>query len=238
MRIFALPLLLLCSAAGFAQQSATSPGIRPQIIVQVKKDPIGADLITVKALDSSYSPKLLRSQSNEIGRLTGSGIRGLRIFQQLLQDNDPSSGMWESSFAVDGLIDSASGVLRLGPIVKAFAGAPKPSTIQAMLVDFDFQRAGTLTLGSYSSPYVSVDRRIVQSSVEYEVTLLTQDPNLLTIPDSTQTSASPVAAAKVKAGTDWVFDVVLLVAALAFGALVYSLLLLRPGKGGKRPLRP
>jgi hypothetical protein len=238
MRVLGIYSLILCPLFASGQTKiADSAAIRPQAIVQVSKTKVGADLVLITVLDHDYPPRLLQSQANGIGSLTPGGARGLQVFQSVLKKDDPESSFWKASFAVNGLIDAVHGTLSLQPIVRAMAGAPAPHTIQQFYVEFDGVKVQPATLGSYFSPSVQITRELQGPTIEYGVTLLSQNPQEIQIPDSNSPPVTRVGAKGSASGTDWVVFGAFGVGALAAGALVYSLLLTLLRSSGRTRLR-
>ena len=235
MRALGIWSFLLCPIAALAQSNVPAQiGIRPQAIIQVSKSKVGADLVLITVLDADYPGKLLQSQAAAMGSDQPDGIRGLQIYQSQLKKDDPQSSFWKASFAVNGLIDPSQGALRLQPIVRAMAGAPAPHTIHQFFVEFDRTKAEAPTLADFSSPAVQVKRQVQGPTVEYAVTLLSQIPSQIQIPDTTAMKFAPVAAPRVSpSGPDWVLWATFLVGAVAAGALVYSLLLIMLRSGNR-----
>ncbi len=192
---------------------------------------MGADLVTISVLDPDYPPELLKAQSEAVGVNTGSGSRGVHVFQLGVEPKD-----WKSTFAVDGLIDRTKGLLHLQPIARALAGAPAPHTVRQFQVDFDFEPPKPTYPGDFISPAVQVRRSTVAPSLTYDITLVDQDASHIVIPDSNVLPKPTVVVQRTPVHTDWVTFAAFGLGALAVGALVYSLLLvlLRPGTK-KRP---
>src|SRR5579862_4289114 len=123
MRLVLVALIAGWAVASGAQSNTTSSGL-PQAIVQVQRTQTGANLVTITVSSPTYPADVLKTQAEAIGRNTGSGVRGLQVFQIKLDPKDPASTLLKSTFAVDGLIDRAKGALELQPIARAMAGVP------------------------------------------------------------------------------------------------------------------
>lgn len=204
--------------------------------MQIAVSKVGADLVTITVLDPDYPAELLKAQSEAIGRNTGSGARGIRVFQEGTGSGSSAGALWKSTFAVDGIVDLPHRLFKLQPIVAALAGAPSPHTLTQFYVDFDQLPTGPETLDGFSSSAVRVGRVVEPGTVQYAVELSSQDPARISIPGAKETVAkSPSAPVRqVAAGTDWVVLAASVLAALAAAALVYSLLLVMLRPPGKR----
>ena len=226
---------LVLGAGVCAQPSGAKVARGWDVIVTVRKDGVGADIVSVGARDSAYPPELLRKQMVDLGaRLGQGGARGVFVSQETLRAGEPASSVVRGTCGVDGLID-ASGRLYVAPIAQAFAAAPAPYTVHRMLVSFDgvpivpgrtiaYHKAG-------GGSDLAFEGRPVGASVEYQVELLSQNPSRLIVNEG----ESPPAATAVKpsaSGPDPGTLALFVVAALAAGALVYCLLLLL----GRRPV--
>jgi hypothetical protein len=222
-----LPLTAIATAQTSGNLFVTT---RPDVSIVVRKHRTGADVVEVTMPDPKYPRELLRQQVDAIGRYVGSAPTGLQLDVHQI-GNDANLRFARAFFAVNGLIDRASGVLRVEPLAKAFAGAPDPYTIDVLMIRFEGERPTQNTLQGYYPETGELRLQALASSrelgVEYRVQLLTQDPEKIRIPDDRRRPVAPKAVppAKPPAGPDWVLIGVLAAAALAVGALVYSLLL-------------
>ena len=227
--------LASCLAGTLVLGAAASAQAAPaawDVIVTVRKDPIGADHVTVGARAADYPPELLRAQMVELGRRLGSGARGVSVLREPIQPGNGSLTVLRGACAVDGLIDATTGALAVPPIAQAFAGAPAPHAVRRMLVSFDGQRPGPKTVAYHTAgpgSDLAFVGRTVGSSVEYDVELRSQDPSRLVVSRAAMPAAS-TKAARAK-GADPATVALFAVAALAAGALVYCGLLLL----GRRP---
>lgn len=225
---------LLLGAAASAQAVPTAW----DLIVTVRKDRVGADLVSVGPRASGYPAELLRRQMIALGdRLGRGGARGVTVQSEEIRPGDASETVLRGRCGVDGLIDATTGSLDLAPIAQAFAGAPAPYTVHRMLVSFD----GVTIRPGHTLAYHTVGRdsdlafvgRSVGSSVEYDVEMRSQDPARLVVHEAEAAARSAVPTARptpphVDAPTVALFAL----AAVAAGALVYCGLLLL----GRRPV--
>jgi len=123
------------------------------------------------------------------------------------------------------------GSVRLNPFAQAFAGAPKPWTIQALNLQFQGEVPTSSSLKSYLGKSVRVEGRFENASnpkladLEYRIQLLSQDPSKFDVPEPGAPPAKLASATGTKSSVDWTTFAVFVIAALSLGALVYSLLL-------------
>ncbi len=234
----ALAALLAGTFALGAAASAQAVPAAWDVIVTVRQDRVGADLVTVGARASGYPADLLRNQMQALGeRLGRGGVRGVSVVSEPIHPGDPSSGVLRGSCAVDGLIDPASGRLGIAPLAQAFSGAPAPYTVRRMLVSFDGVTPGPRTVAYHTAGVASdlaFSGRRVGSSIEYDVELRSQNPARLVVHEA-EAAAQANAPAAVKphsGGPDPLTIGLFVVVALAAGALVYCGVLLV----GRRPV--
>ncbi|HWD38764.1 MAG TPA: hypothetical protein VG944_07940 [Fimbriimonas sp.] len=232
MRFLALLTLMLVAAAAFCQQTAM--GIRPQAIVQVQRDRSGASLIRITVLDPDYPPSLLQQQAQAVGKYLGTDARGFQVSRTDTQTSQKQAGILRIDFGVDGLTDPKSGLFHIGAIVKALAGAPAPYTLKQFQIDFDYEEPPPGSLRDFSSPAVQIHRAMVDRSLEYQVTLASQNPDQIEIPDREPQEQPAKPPASRTDATDWIVIIAVALSACAAGALVYCLLLTRPTHNRKR----
>lgn len=230
---FAGTVLIGTAASAQAVPSA------PDAIVSVRRLPRGGELVSVGMRSSTYPPEVLRRQLNNLGQILGSGARGVTVRADSFRPGDPAATVIKGSCGVDGLIDRASGALNVQAVAQAFAGVAAPDTIHRLVLSFDGEVPGAKTIQRYTSPGLAVFGRSLGSSVDYDVELRTQDPTKLVIPD-TKTAEAALAAAKqppklVSKPADPVVYVLVAVAGLAAGALVYCLILMLGRRSAGRP---
>jgi hypothetical protein len=221
---------LAASLVGALSLGAAAPAqavpAAPDLIISVRRDKLGTDLVNVGVRSSSYPPELLRSQLENLGRILGGEARGVRVYSESFRANDRSAVIVKGSCGVNGLIDRKEGRLLIAPIAQAFAGAPDPYTVHRMIVSFDGERPTDRTVarhqrGNHSD--LSFEGRVVGSSVEFDVVLGSQNPARLFVNENIgKAKASP----KSSAGFDPLTVALFSVAVVAAGALVYCLLVL------------
>ncbi len=212
------------------QPAADPELVAPQVTVAVRKHSMGADLVSVAMVSADYPPELLRAQCERVGQATGSPVRGLEVRLE-----GPREGLRivRASFATDGLIDRLEGELRLEPLVRAFLGAPAPHTVTSFLVLFPGEQpVEGKTLQDYRSDVVSLKARAVASppGIECRIVVGTQDPALLTIPSRFVPDEGTRVERGTPPGPNPVLVGLLVLAGLAAGALVYSLLVRSSGR--------
>lgn len=202
----------------------------PDATILITKHPMGADMVEITMTPNGYPHRLLESQVNQLGKYFGNDARGLQIFDYVLDPRSPGSRFTKATFAIDGVIDRKLGSVRINPFAKAFAGASKPWTVQGLEFEFHGEVPTDRMLKIWRSKTAVVEGRYQDSKdpnlagIEFRVQLLSQDPAKLDIPEPGE-SAKTVSKPKTQPpGTDWTAMSVLIVAALACGALVYSLL--------------
>jgi hypothetical protein len=233
MRFAPVFLLWLLAAVVLGQTAPAQSLFRTtkfEATVVVRKHSTGADLVEVTVLKPHYSHTLLRKQIELLAKEVGSAPRGLQIFDYRIDPADTGPALVKASFAVDGLIDREHGVLRLQPIARGFSLAEPPDALDALMVQFEGERPTENTIRACSPPAPGCTSVILEGraadaryGIEYRLKLLSHDPTQISIPDFKQ-DAPAAKPTPPTARTDWLLIGLLFVAALAVGALVYSLL--------------
>jgi|GEM_PF-1856096 len=202
-----------------------------------------ADDVELTVIKPNYSRDLLQKQLDYLGQELGNPPRGVRIYDDPVDSNNPHTTMIKAVFAVNGLIDRSAGALHLQPIVRAMSLSTSSDELNGLMVQFSGENPTKNTIRSCTPPSpgcsgVAVEGRFGDSSygVEYRVKLLSHDPKAISLAD-VPTSAPPVKPVEVHSHTDWTLVALILVAAGAMGALVYSVLL-RSRPGGRPKARP
>lgn len=230
--------IAIAGTAAFSQTADLFQTVRPQVLLSVHRDPNGsrADLIEVRTIDPKYPPEQLRTQILELGRQMGSEPRGLLIARATI-----SSGMStiKATFAVDNLIDRNSSKLHLQEIARSFAGYEGEHAVTGISVQFVGEPPKSATLLAYGEASDPVQVQGVYDptfhGVEYRIKLNTQDPKLIEIPEGAEQKPAASPSTDARKGTDWTLWALIGVAAIAVGALVYSLLVnSKVSKGLKR----
>lgn len=231
-------LILLCALLVGnirGQEGNLFSTVRPDVMVIVTEHPTSAEIVQVTILNGEYPVDLLKEQLARLGTYLNTNVRGVQIKKPALGTKANLSFL-RAEFATDGLIDRSKGIVRLGPLVKAFAGAPEPFTVKGMKVAFEGERTTKKMLRAYPKPgVVEVEGRasVTPPGIEYQIKLISQDPSVIDIPDEYQPPANqkPVETPSSTPGVPLIVGLFLL-AGLALGALVY-LALVRAG-GNRR----
>lgn len=197
--------------------------VAPQVIVNVRKHQMGADMIEVTAASASYPKALLQSQCERMGQLLQSPARGLAVYES---GTEPRFKFIKASFATDGLVDRDHGTINLEAVVKAFLGAPAPHAVRSLLVTLEGEvPVGKQTLQDFSSDTVRLKANVstFPKGLEYRILALTQDAEKISIPGRyVEPKAPEKPSLKKPSGTPgWLPAALLGVAGLAGGALVY-----------------
>jgi len=221
--------LVICSVAVAApsQSGVSTSTPRLEAIVQVQRDSIGANIVKISMLDPYFKPAVLKERIEAIGTLTGSGVRGLQITANPIDPKAPQERALRATFAVDGLIDSKGGWVKISPIIKGLATAAGQNEIRNLQINFDFEHPTSKDLDSFSSSDLDVARSIVDKSLVYTVLVKRTDPKDIRVPDFAD-AASVAGPQAERPQVDWMIVVAVGVAIVAVGALVYCLFLLKP----------
>jgi len=233
--LFAAVLTTLASAQSSGSLFRSE---RPDLTVVVRKHAIGPDLVEVTAQDAKYPPELLEEQVNRLAQELQTTPTGLRIFVHEIDPKNPSLKFLRATFSVPGLIDRTEGTLRVGAIARAFAHKGGERS-DVLMVQFAGEQPSKKTVSRFEPKDGTVAIQGTFESpthgVEYRVKIGTDDPNKINVPDRGPGTAPAKAPPKPVATVDWTLIALLVVAALAMGALVYSLLLRARPKTGQRP---
>lgn len=228
----ALGILLSCAAGA---QSSLFSTVRPDVIVIVREHETTAEMVQVTVLKEGYPPNLLKGQIDRLASYLGATARGIQISSPNLGTKQKVSFL-RADFATNGLIDRELGLVRLGPIVRAFAGAPDPYTVTGLKIAFENERTTKKMHRKLPIPEVlDLEGRASTTppGIEYQVKLITQDPEKIDIPDEYKAPANQPASSEPSSTPNRALLVGLFVlAGVALGALVY-LALLRTGGARK-----
>lgn len=221
-RLLAL-LLLVAATVAFGQESATSifNSVRTDIMIVAREHTGGADVLEVKVLDPNYKEAELQRQITRLGELLQSPPRALRIYRNSFGDK-PTDQFLEASFGLDGLAEP--GKLRLNAIAQAFAS----EQVKGIGVVFENRAADSMAISVFRSENIEVEGQRLPGSIglEYRIHPLTSDASKFDIPDAKNSRVeSSVAKVEPRGGLDPSIYALIVVAAIALGALVYSLLL-------------
>lgn len=234
MRFLSIFFAIACLGGTAWPQAADQEPIlqgRPDVIVRVRKSTVGADYVEVLMVKENYPEELLKQQCARISEELGAGLRGLVVSSRAL-GGDPETKAGKvvfASFATDGVIQD-SGVLRILPFARAFAGAPEPDTIQTLAVVFEGVRpvpGVTVQSARTDSAVVSADYDPSLPQVEYRVVLLTQNPDEIQFPETLAHQQNGSVSPSNGGMPQWLLGAIVGGAVLV-GALVYLALRPRP----------
>lgn len=204
--------------------SETDPDkVAPQVVINVRKHPMGADMVDVTCASARYPKDLLQAQCEKIGQAVNSPARGLVVY---VSGNEPKFQFVKASFATDNIIDREKGTIDLQALVRSFLGAPEPNTVQSFLITLEGEvPVDKQTLQDYASDTVRLKASVstFPKGLEYRVLALTQNPEKLTIPGRfVEPKPSEKSSQKGPQGqTSWLQIALLTVAGIAGVALVY-----------------
>ena len=206
---------------------------KPGITFVISEHATSSDAVEITVLDPDYPKDLLQAQCMKLGEILGSPPRGLDVEFKALSADDPKLRFLKSTFATDGIIDRQQGILHIEPILKAFAGAPEPYTLEYLTVIFVGERPNNNTVRAFREPGIveaSAKGSEAPAGIEYQIHLITQDPTKIVFPSSVPQQERPVENTRETRTNQTLIYVLIGVAAVSVGALVYLALLRSPGK--------
>jgi hypothetical protein len=225
----ALPLMLLFAAGIAHGQDVPQPDAGgQQIVVLVREHAMGPEILQISAVKPDYPSDLLEKQINSLAQNLGSQIRGLTIYYEELVPGDANMRFLKSSFSVDGLIED--GDLKLTPLLKAFAGAPEPYTVHGLRIIVEGVPPKPDRVKYFDPKTLSVEAKFDKDppTTEYEVQLKTQNPGEITVSNKAPAAESTNRGETAPSGPNPVLVwTLVVVAGLAAGALVYSVVIRR-----------
>lgn len=211
-----------------AQAQETFINVNAGLSVVVKEHPTSADMVEVTVVDPAYPKELLQQQILTLGQYINSEPRGLSVGYVQIDPEKPELRFLKANFAVDGLIDRSSQELRVEPILKAFAGAPAPYTLEGLTIIFEGEQTNRNTVRRYDSDAVQAQARVIPAmekekgtSIEYGVRYLTQDPAKISFPSRYTEPKSSQATSERGGQLPTYVWIAIFVAGLSAGALVY-----------------
>lgn len=223
-----------CASIAWGQNPATNSGlfqtVRPQVLLTIRRDPNGsaADLIEARTIDPRYPAEQLQAQLIELGRQLNSEPRGLRVGRASITGADASMTTIKATCAIDSIISRTEQRFHLTEITRAFSGYADPHRVTGLSVMFLGEAPGSKTLLSFGTEKSPVQ---VQGSydstfngVEYRIKLNSQTAEDINIPEGGEQKPPATPSSDATGGFDWTIWGLILVAACALGALVYSLL--------------
>ncbi|MBL8060070.1 MAG: hypothetical protein JNK63_05055 [Chthonomonas sp.] len=199
--------------------------MRPDASVVIKQDS-GSELVNISMLDPNYPVSLLQQQIGNLGSEVGVPARGIMVFAQQYGESE-SQRIVKAQFAVNGLMNRVRGEVNLQAVVRMFAGAPSPYTVNVVQVILDGETPQERTLRTYSNEGVVVSgtSNSNPNTIEYLIQLKTQDKTKIEIPLSHIPEEKPAEKPKPEPGLNTNLLIALIVlASIAAGALVYFLM--------------
>lgn len=158
--------------------------VRPQASIVIRKDRIGADLVTITLLDADYPQLVLQEQVEAMAQALGSTARGLDIRREAISGLE-KLGALKAFFGTDGVVDASTGRVNLQAIVAPLVSAPPPHTLSSFLVIVDGLAPTDRTLRKFESREVSLVGEAVAGqnpALEYRIVVRTSDPEKVVIP--------------------------------------------------------
>ena len=228
MRLLLLSCLLLLAAITAAQTNSLFNTVRTDVIIAVRRHSMGADLVDITMRDPDYPVDLLKTQIAKMCRSFDAPPRGLMA--ALVPLSDPKQKAVKASFATNGIMDPESGIYKIEPMLKAFAGVAAPHTVTGFTIEFQGVVPTKITLSKYTLPgVVTGEARFTNDpplkGIEYRIKLLTQDPAQITFPDKIEPGKPPSAQPVSTSDNRRTIIVLVCLAGLAAGALVYFAML-------------
>lgn len=228
-----LGLLTVLCACAYGQAPATDlfKTVRPQVMISIRKDPNGsrADLIEALSIDANYPAEQLRAQIVELGRLMGSEPRGLALVRHSVSGEDSRLTSVMATCAIDNIIDRKTGALHLTEIARAFAGYKAPFQVDGLTITFANQLPTKNTILAYGTEKDPVQLQgkfdPAFQGIEYRLKYNTQNPAEILIPELVEQKGVKGPSSDGRNSVDWSMWGLIAVAAVAVGALVYSLLI-------------
>ena len=230
MNVRRAPLLLLFLIACAVQaQDADPKSSRPDVTVVIREHATSADMVEITMSRADYPTELLRQQMEYLGSELNSMPRGLDIQKIGLDPTNKELQFVKARFAIDGILDKTGHRLNIQPLLRAFAGAADPYTVQHLLIIFDGEKPSARTVKKHVSDAVEAEANFVSApaEIEYHVTLKSQDRNKITFPDQAPDEKPGKENTEKASGPSMLFIGAIAIAALAVGALVYLTLLRR-----------
>lgn len=170
---------LLCASLSVPAEGGATPG-NPDIVMNVRHHPMGADIVIVKLLNAGYPVDLLRQQVSRVV-CAGKPAWGIEVHAS---GSAEAAGFTTAQFIVDRVTYS-SGAVELSALVIPFLGAPSPYTLDTFVINIEeFKPVAGKTLMTHRTDTVYVDgvERQSPAALEYTVAVSSQDPFEVAIP--------------------------------------------------------
>lgn len=209
--------------------------VRPEVMVLVREHDTGAEEVEVTVLAADYPEELLLEQCVKVGQYVGMEVRGLGASKESIDPANSKLTFLRANFATNGLIDSRERIVRLQPIARAFAGAPKPFTLTGLSVAFENETPASTMLKKFIlEGKVEVEGRVSEApaGIEYRIKLISQNPDEIEIPETEPIEPESARIEQRPRELGTVFWIVFSVAGVAIVALVY-LALLKIGRNSR-----
>lgn len=235
MRGFAWLLFALFSNLCFGQPASSNDDlfqkVRPDVSIVVKKHTTGADMVEVTMLNAQYPPDLLKEQMIALGKLAGSEPRGLIVQKYQLDPANRKLDFVKATFAMDNVIDTSAGVVRVQPFLKAMTGVKEPLRVDGFAIMFAGVRPGPSTVQRIRTGALDADAKFVSdpAGLEYRILVKTETPAQVEFPDKISERKPDAVPSGTPSGPPPTLWVLVGVSGLALGVLVY-LALLRGGR--------
>ena len=222
MRLFPILALALAATAP-AQTWQEVEQTKPEIYVTVRESATGTDSVEISPVSTTYPQERLEERANQIAEAIGEKPRGL-VVQSLKLGSAKGGDALQVSFGVDGLADKKEGWIRLSDIVRPFV----VDGVKGMAVLFERFQPNRTTVLQHRSEAVQMTAQPQPgaSGPEFRIRISTDDPAKIDIPvRNSEKKATEATKTAPSTRPDYVTYGIVAVAALALGALVYSLLL-------------
>ena len=147
-------LALSLISCRLAAQPVDPRAVKPQVVINVRKHPVGADMLEITLAEKDYPLGLLSKQAEALAAMLHSDARGLSVSYF---GYDPKFKFAKATFATDGIINREAGTVNLEAIVKAMTGTPPPYTTNSFIITLENEvPVDQQTLRTYSSDAVDV----------------------------------------------------------------------------------
>ncbi|CAN5438775.1 hypothetical protein BH11ARM1_BH11ARM1_09560 [soil metagenome] len=201
--------------------------LKPDLLIVVSKHP-ASDNVEVMNQAPDYPKDLMLKQVERLGELLNSPARGTMVQPFEIIEGNPKTAGTKIIFAVTGLINKEANTLGLQTLARAFALGPKGQP-NKLWIQYSTEGASTALVQKFESETVALQAHSDPIfGLEYKIDIRTQDPDKIVIPEGQAAidfRAKPPSPPPAPKGIDRTVIILILVAALALGALVYSLLL-------------
>jgi hypothetical protein len=228
-KAFAIGMLLLAIPSMGQDSQDLFLSDRPDVTIVVRKSGLGTDDITV-TVEKEYSPEVLKSQAEALARSLNSELRGLAVDSYNPNPANKEGGYWRATFGVLGLVQREKSSLGLQALARAFAS--REPAVDSLFIQYESEAPNTGLVQQWRAPDGSVvlqGRASPVFGIEYRIKLNTSDPQKIRIPEGSDAKDEQKKPTPKKEpppeSTDWWLWPLIIVSALAIGALVYSVLL-------------